>query len=234
MGWVYLITNKINNKCYIGQTISPRVEKRWSGHRRKPQGLLKCAFEKYGLENFKFETIHEVCDAENMRETLDSLEIKEISERNTGAPNGYNLEKGGTKNKNCTNEITRKKMSESHIGKIHTDDTKHKISNSTKGVKKKKETCEKISKARIGMKFSEETRHKLSEAFKLRPKRFGSENHSSKKVLQYSKDDVLVSSYSSITEAAKSTSSRSSGISQCCLGNLKTSGGFVWKFDLKT
>ena len=27
---VYKITNKINNKCYIGSSI--RVEKRWNGH----------------------------------------------------------------------------------------------------------------------------------------------------------------------------------------------------------
>ena len=33
-GVIYIITNKINNKVYIGQTIQP-LNKRWEGHCRK-------------------------------------------------------------------------------------------------------------------------------------------------------------------------------------------------------
>lgn len=57
---IYRITNKINNKNYIGQAIS--VSRRWSDHRRavllnKPTQIIHHAMIKYGLENFEFEII---------------------------------------------------------------------------------------------------------------------------------------------------------------------------------
>ena len=33
MGYIYSITNKINNKKYIGQTINKDVEYRWKQHK---------------------------------------------------------------------------------------------------------------------------------------------------------------------------------------------------------
>lgn len=65
MGHIYKITNKENNKVYIGQTIK-NVEKRFQQHRNnydKPyfsQLALYQAFKKYGLENFLFEEIEEI------------------------------------------------------------------------------------------------------------------------------------------------------------------------------
>ena len=35
MGYIYTITNKINNKKYVGQTINP--QKRWSRHKLDAQ-----------------------------------------------------------------------------------------------------------------------------------------------------------------------------------------------------
>lgn len=60
---VYKITNKINNKCYIGSSI--RVEKRWKEHintSKNPNNPqynypLYSAFRKYGIENFTFEIL---------------------------------------------------------------------------------------------------------------------------------------------------------------------------------
>lgn len=65
MGSIYKITNTINNKVYIGQTIKP-VEKRFQQHKNnytKPyfsQLVLYKAFNKYGIENFTFEEIEKV------------------------------------------------------------------------------------------------------------------------------------------------------------------------------
>lgn len=67
MGFIYKITNTINQKCYIGQTIKT-LEKRFSQHQNnytKPyfsQIVLYKAFKKYGIENFIFEEVEEVSD----------------------------------------------------------------------------------------------------------------------------------------------------------------------------
>lgn len=52
-----------------------------------------------------------------------------------------------------------------------------------------------------------------------------------KKVLQYDTNGKLVGTYNSVTNASKSTGINISGISNCCRGKLKTSGGFIFKFE---
>ena len=62
---IYKITNKINGKCYIGQSIN--IKQRWKGHRKDAFWLngpdyqypLYKAIRKYGIENFSFEVIEE-------------------------------------------------------------------------------------------------------------------------------------------------------------------------------
>ncbi len=56
---IYKITNKLNNKSYIGQSI--HIEQRWQEHLYKSSGcsLLKYALYKYGADNFSFEIIEE-------------------------------------------------------------------------------------------------------------------------------------------------------------------------------
>lgn len=94
MGYIYKITNKVNGKVYIGQTIKD-VEKRFQQHKNnynKPyfsQLVLYRAFAKYGIENFSFEKIEEV---EN--EKLDSREKYWISYYDS-YQNGYNSTLGG-------------------------------------------------------------------------------------------------------------------------------------------
>ncbi len=69
---IYKITNKNNNKCYIG--LSKNIEERWERHKTnykyEPNKILYKAFTKYGLESFEFEII-EKCSEEELgkRET---------------------------------------------------------------------------------------------------------------------------------------------------------------------
>ena len=94
---IYKITNKINNKIYIGQ--SSYVEKRWERHRTGPfnpnnnqyHTPFYRAIRKYGLDNFNFEVIEECSQSE-----LNDKEIYWIKYYDTTNPEkGYNLTEGG-------------------------------------------------------------------------------------------------------------------------------------------
>ena len=92
-GRIYKITNNINGKLYIGQTIYP-LSYRYTNHlsdARNGRGYaMASAIRKYGEKNFKIELIEE-CDEDQ----LNDVEIKYIKQFNSFAPNGYNLTHGG-------------------------------------------------------------------------------------------------------------------------------------------
>ena len=55
---IYQITNKVNNKIYIGQSID--IERRWNQHKYgKGSVVLMNAIKKYGLDNFEFKILEE-------------------------------------------------------------------------------------------------------------------------------------------------------------------------------
>lgn len=93
---IYKITNLINGKIYIGQSV--KIEQRWAKEKRRafcPDEVeynypRSKAFRKYGLENFNFEIIEEC--------SLDKLNEREkyyIKFYNSVVPNGYNVTLGG-------------------------------------------------------------------------------------------------------------------------------------------
>lgn len=88
---IYIITNKINGKQYIGQTIHP--DKRWWEHCRRAitkydSYPIHLAISKYGKENFEFQVLE-------WTKEYDRREDELIKEFNTIVPNGYNLITGG-------------------------------------------------------------------------------------------------------------------------------------------
>lgn len=52
----------------------------------------------------------------------------------------------------------------------------------------------------------------------------------SKPVLQYNKEGKLLNEWRGTNEAAKKLNLNSRGINTCCLGKIKTSGGYIWKY----
>lgn len=95
---IYKITNEVNGKIYVGQSIN--IKERWKQHEYKAfnqnekgyPSAIHAAFRKYGLENFSFEVVEECLPKE-----LDEKEIYWIKELNTLAPSGYNMTTGGQK-----------------------------------------------------------------------------------------------------------------------------------------
>ena len=92
-GYIYKITNKINGKVYIGQTIHT-IERRFSRHCLLNQNgcvALHNAIIKYGKENFIVELVEEV-----PVEKLNEREIYWISYyKSTDKKFGYNILLGG-------------------------------------------------------------------------------------------------------------------------------------------
>ena len=158
MGYVYKITNTINNKSYIGISIhepeKSRIKAHLSGHGNR---IIANAVKKYGKDAFTYE----VLEANVFDEFLPDLEVAYIANHNTVAPHGYNLNSGG--DHAVPSVETRRKIGEAHKGKKgkpHSTETRRKISEAGKGRKPSTETRRKMSEARKGKKLSVEHRRK--------------------------------------------------------------------------
>lgn len=91
-GFIYKITNRVNNKLYVGQTRFT-IEHRWKQHiyesKRDLSKPLYRAFMKYGIDNFYIEPIESVEYSK-----LNEREIFWIAELDT-FNKGYNATRGG-------------------------------------------------------------------------------------------------------------------------------------------
>jgi len=173
-GIIYILTNKITKKKYVGQT-KQELKKRIIGHisdcKRNNYPILN-SIKKYGTENF------EIRFREYPVKFLDRIEKWLIFFVKSRKPYGYNLDGGGNKNKNISLE-TRKKMSVRQIGeknywygKCRSDETKEKISKSHIGIRHTEETKEKLRIIKTGRKIGpmpEYQKKKHSEALIGRP-----------------------------------------------------------------
>jgi group I intron endonuclease len=134
-GYVYIITNMLDEKMYIGQTVN--VKSRWSSHllsaRNGVETLLYRAVRKHGKDNFSFEVVEEAYS----REELDELEIYYIELYNTFKGRGYNMSVGGTGHPKGEDhpfyggthtEDARKRIGDAHRGKLVSDETRKKLS----------------------------------------------------------------------------------------------------------
>ena len=125
---IYKITNKINNKIYIGQTWNS-LKERFSDH-KKPSSTncikLNRAIKKYGVFNFYIELLEE-CYSQN---DADALE-KEYIQKYNCITCGYNIKEGGSYGKHS--EESKRKIGAAHKGKIISKETRDKISAAISG-----------------------------------------------------------------------------------------------------
>jgi group I intron endonuclease len=128
---VYLITNKINGKKYVGQTVKP-LHNRWIQHGKssnRRNTYFTNAIQKYGRESFKIETLR-ICHS---KPEMDRIEKFYIAKLGTLRPGGYNLTTGGEGTPGHTvSKAGRLRMRKAQLGKKHSEETKAKRSASLK------------------------------------------------------------------------------------------------------
>ena len=133
-GTIYLVTNNLNGKQYVGQTTV--------GDRRGHGQLCTAAYRKYGKENFSYEPI---CSNIHSRPTLNFIEKFWIKVMDSRVPNGYNIEHGGS-SKDKVSDETREKLRKANTGK-----------------KQSPEEIERRRLANTGRKRTEEQRQRMRE-----------------------------------------------------------------------
>jgi len=127
-GYIYLTTNNINGKQYIGQ----KKSNEFLGNKYLGSGrVFTRAVKKYGRENFTVELLEKCKDANELNER----EIYWIEYYNAfESEHFYNLCKGGC---GCS-------------GRKHTEEEKHKISENQKGNKRNDDCKLKLRNSRLG------------------------------------------------------------------------------------
>lgn len=212
---VYKITNRVNGKSYIGQTIQEPKRRLRLHYYSKTCRALNSAINKYGRENFIFTIISR---ADNLAQ-LNHREAYYIKIFNTLAPSGYNLRSGG--NNSRLSQETKNKISKANKGQVpwctgkklgpKSDLCKLKISLAKKGKKQKLTFKQKQAQLQGLLKYTKSKR---------------------KSVIAYSKKDNTILKFSSMC-AAEKVGFCQSQISKCCNSKFKqySHKGYYWKYD---
>ena len=168
-GYIYLTTNNVNDKKYIGQHRSSVFEESYKGS----GVLLQKAFDKYGKENFT--TI--LLDECNSEEELNDKEIYYIALSNAvDSEDFYNVAKGGLGhtyspwNKGLTNvqEVTQRQLEALEKGRHlpASEKQKQQLRERRGGCVVSEHTRQLLRERRKEQVFTEETRKKMSDSHK--------------------------------------------------------------------
>jgi len=149
---IYKITNRQNQKAYVGMTTrTPR--ERFEKHMSRKKGgcsAISTAVKKHGRESFSFEVI-------DMADNLEQLKKKEsewILKLGTMSPNGYNLTTGG-EHFEMSQEV-RAKISEANRRRIVKTETKEKLRRDREGVCLRKTPVSSLEKEKSSLRASEQ------------------------------------------------------------------------------
>jgi len=168
--FVYLTTNLVNGKQYVGDHSSDNLNDGYLG-----SGIVIVkAIKKFGKEKFQREILEQF-DSKNKAE---NSQQKYIEQFNTLVPNGYNISPtGGIHWGGVHSEESKQRMSESKKGislnKKHKESLRKSMIGKNKGSSNgmwgkhiSKENKQKLSLFHKGKKISEKTKKKISESHK--------------------------------------------------------------------
>ena len=209
MGTIYKITNLVNNKIYIGQTVNS-INHRFNQHINSAMHFKGCpylgkAIRRYGVDNF-------IVDALEENIPIDLLNDREIYWINYYKSNnkdyGYNLTRGGNltciamseEDENLINQLWDSGKTVGYIAKT----TSHSIN-------------------AIDRVLSKNSNYSVSESFKR-----GSAKAIS--VCQYDLLGVFISKFNTLAEAAIAVNGNYQSIGQACI-HKKTAYGYWWRYE---
>lgn len=142
--FVYITTNLINGKQYVGDHSTNNLNDNYLGSGRP---FFKRALAEYGKKNFK----REILEFFDTKEDAFNAQEKYIAQFNTLAPNGYNISpKGGN---GCSNGISKDGLKRIAIANSY---------------KRSPESCEKMRLSKLGKKLSKEHKENISKSGKGR------------------------------------------------------------------
>lgn len=221
---IYRITNNINGKVYIGQSVD--CFRRLKFHKlHENQELLVNTFNKYGISNFSFDIIHALKEAST--EELNDLETMYIEYyKSCDRSFGYNLrQQGGSHGKHAistcekiSKALTGKKKSEDHVNKIRSyrasDETKEKLRQ--KALNRSEETLRKMSESAKVKIFTEEHRRNIGKA-------------GMKRVRCIDTGEI----FDSVGDAAEHFNAKGTHISRVCKGKRSRTRGFRFEYVIE-
>ena len=215
---IYKITNLINGKIYIGQSVHPN--KRWQEHKQHAKTNIDnypihAAINKYGEDNFSFEIL-------KWTEDYDNEERICIQKYNALVPNGYNIIEGGHSPIMFGEAHPRNTISHECVLSIIQELKRNKLSD--KQIAIKYHTTDKII-ADINHGYS----HKQeNETYPIRIKK-GRQQLSEQQILAIK--ELLINSQYSFTEIADMYNTTKNNISQ--INNGRSFNRFNWSYPLR-
>lgn len=224
---IYIITNKIDGKRYIGQSID--IFRRFQEHRcvsHETNVHLKRALQKYGKENFTYEILEECEESElNEKEIYYIQKLKPEYNVSLGGQNGMR------KYPESVKEVIRQKAKE-QWDKMPDSEKKQRIKNNLtgrkRGFRQSEDTKEKLRLANLGKKQSTETINRRKATVERKKKngyRQTNQSHK-KKVICLETKEV----FESVKEAAEHIGAHPSSITGVLKKRYKTCKGFHFEY----
>lgn len=209
-----------NGKQYVGIT-SQKPNRRWrNGEAYKYNRRMYNAIQKYGWEKIE----HIILYSGLSREDACKKEIELICELKLKDERfGYNISDGGDHSQHS--EETKRKIGESSRGRKHTEEFKSWISEKNKG----------SGNFMYGKHHTEETKKKISNrkigCISPNKGKYGSLNPHSKKIAAVDVEtESVICVYGSIVEAANEIGRSLSTLKGCLKGKQKTCAGYRWVY----